>query len=247
MLAPIHAATYPLTEDKPVRLLKTEVRTAKVLTRHNRFLVEAEDDGRKVLLHLTNTGRLHDLIYQGATILYTPRPSAKTEGVLSGVVVGNLAAVVDTRLQARCFEEAFNRGLIPWLRRFSRYRKEVFFMGSRIDYLLSSDGEKAFLELKSAAYLGRDGAAMYPDTVSTRGRRHVQKLAEIAAICQTYLVFVAALPDARFFTPCDEGDPDMRPLLIKARRSGVEIRCIKLHMTLDGEIYLDDADLPVLL
>ena len=244
-MAPSHEATYPLTKDNPIHLLKTEVRSAKVLTRLNRFLVEAEDNGEKVFLHLTNTGRLHDLIYPGATILYTPRPSAKTAGVLAGVIVGSLAAVVDTRLQARCFEEAFNRRLIPWLQKFSGYRKEVFFMGSRIDYLLSSNGEKAYLELKSAAYLGRDGAAMYPDTVSTRGRTHVQKLAEIAATCQTYLVFVAALPDARFFTPCDEGDPDMRPLLIKARRAGVEIRCIKLYMTLDGDVYLDDPDLPV--
>ncbi len=247
MLAQSREATYLLTNDKPTTLLTLQVRPAEVETRLNRFLVAAEDEGRKVLLHLTNTGRLHDLIYRGASILYVPKPSAKTDGYLAGVKVGDLAAVIDTKLQAKCFEEAFKRRLIPWLSKYLQYKKETYYMRRRFDYLLESDTEKAFLELKSAAYLSPDGAAMYPDTVSIRGREHVKKLAEISTSSKAYLVFVAAHPGARCFTPCDEGDPQMRPLLKIAKEKGVVVRAFKIHMSLEGDVYLGDPDLPVVL
>ncbi|MCX8201321.1 MAG: DNA/RNA nuclease SfsA [Candidatus Caldarchaeum sp.] len=220
---------------------------ASFVTRVNRFVCEVERGGVRFLLHLTNTGRLKDLLTDGAEILYRPGSRGKTKGVLVGVVLGGFAAIIDTREQSRAFEAAFSQGLVPWLSKFNSFKREVIFEKYKIDYEFVGDGESAFVELKSAVFLREDGAAMYPDTVSTRGRSHIEALARAVETRPSYVVFVSAHPEARFFTPCDEADPLIRQLLKLAVDKGVVVKAVKAALNLDGWVVWMNSELPVLL
>ncbi|MEM2871702.1 MAG: DNA/RNA nuclease SfsA, partial [Candidatus Caldarchaeum sp.] len=148
-------------------LIKLRVEKAFFLERVNRFSVRVRSGERVLPLHLTNTGRLHDLLRRGIEVVYLKRRTAKTAGRLVGVVVAGGVAVIDTWTQTYAFEEAFRQRLIPWLGDFRLKGREAVVGGSRVDYVFEDPaGGSVYLELKSAVYMNNSGGAMYPDTVS---------------------------------------------------------------------------------
>ncbi len=216
------------------------------IERINRFSARVRQDSRQIVVHMTNTGRLEDLLRYGVEILYCPVATGRTVGKLIGVMVDERAAVIDTKLQAKAFETAYKNGLISWLKGYRLVGSEYLVKGSRVDYVfVDRKGLKTFVELKSAVYLNSENGAMYPDTVSLRGRKHITLLTELAKNYGSKIVFVAAHPRAMFFTPCDAGDPVVRHLLLKAVHAGVEIHAVKLYMDGFGKIYWCGAKLPV--
>lgn len=233
-------------KDSLKRLFRIEPNRAVFRERLNRFLVLADTTDGNIYLHLTNTGRLKDLLTAGTELLYLRVVGSKTAGRVVGVVVGGGAALIDTLLQRRAFETAHQLGLVEWLNGCSIVGREAVYEKRRIDYLFKTrEGRKLYLELKSAVYLRNDGAAMYPDTVSERGRQHIKLLTRLAEKHMTAVVFIAAHPQALFFTPCDEGDPLIRPLLVEAFRKGVQVRALKTYIDRDGWAVLADSNLPV--
>ncbi len=227
-------------------LLSLRLEKAVALRRLNRFVVEAEAGGERILLHTRNTGRLLDLLYPGAPLLYEPRSGGRTAGVIVGVEVGGgVAAVIDPYTQVAAFEDAWGRGLIGWLRGWGVRGREAAYRGSRIDYLLESADGLGLLEVKSAVYFSEDGACMYPDTISERGRRHVDRLVEARGEgLRAVIAFIAAHPRCTHFRPCCSVDPILCEKLREARERGVEIRSVKMHLE-GGEVLLDSPDLPV--
>ncbi len=246
MRALLPGDTSPSMRDNQHKLFKLELQSAVFKKRLNRFVVLADTQDRQVHLHLTNTGRLKDLLTSEVEILYFRAVGGKTVGKVVGVVAGEGAALIDTLLQRRAFEAAYNMGLIDWLKGFSIVEREAPVKGRRIDYLLKTrSGRRLYLELKSAVYLREDGAAMYPDTVSERGRQHIKLLTQLAKKHLAAVVFMAAHPFASFFTPCDSGDPLIRSLLVRARSKGVQIKAMKTYIDTEGWVVLADSDLPV--
>jgi len=231
---------------EPHVLLRLALEEAVALRRLNRFVVEASTPLGTLRLHTRNTGRLVDLIYPGSTLLYAPRERGRTRGVIVAVRVGEeAAAIIDPPTQAAAFEEAWERGLVGWLRGWRASARETRYRGSRIDYAIEGPGGWGLLELKSAVYLSREGLCMYPDTVSERGRRHVEALAEAARSgLRAVIAFVAAHPLCTGFRPCCEVDPQLCTLLREAREAGVEVYATKMHLR-RGEIILDTDSLPV--
>lgn len=226
---------------------RLSVEEAEVYRRINRFAVRCITGRGERLLHLRNTGRLPDLIYAGARVLYLPKKGGKTHGLIIGAMIdGDSAALIDPVTQTRVFEKSAGLGLLPWFRGREIARREVPFLGRRIDYLIRSRGSDGLLEVKSAVFHSGDGYCMYPDTVSLRGRRHVEALIKAReAGLDVLIVFISAHPLCRAFKPCRAVDPEVARLLSEARRRGVEIYSIKMHMRRDGEVLLDDASLPV--
>lgn len=223
------------------------VEEAVALRRLNRFVVEAEAGGCVLLLHIRNTGRLLDLVYPGARLFFEPRSGGRTRGVIIGVAVDDeRAALIDPLTQVRMFEEAWRRGLVGWLKGWRVAGREPLYRGSRIDYLLEGPGgERGLMEAKSAVYLSERGECMYPDTVSERGRRHVDALAAARREgLRAVITFISAHPRCSFFRPCCEVDPHLCEKLRKARDAGVEIRGVKMHLE-KGKVLLDSPDLPI--
>lgn len=227
-------------------LAKLQLQNARVVERDSRFTIVAEGEGRTFRLHLTNTGRLNDLIYPNSEILYMSLASGrKVLGRVVGVSLGGSAALIDTILQARTFERALELGLVPWLQGYQVKKREVVRCGCRFDYLLSGVDE-VILELKSAVYLSGDGAAMYPDAISDRGVRQFKALCKLRSSGEnTGVVFIAAHPYATHFKPNFDIDPNLRSALCEALKLNVLIKSIKIHLELDGAVVLDDPDFPM--
>jgi len=221
----------------------------RILGRLNRFVVEVEALGERVLAHNTNTGRLSDVLTPGRRGYCRPLTgSRRTRYRLFAVEYSGGYAVIDTSMQEEAFARAVNAKLLPWLRGCRVEQRRPRLGGSLLDFKLSCDGRDVYVETKSAVLRGPQGLAMYPDCPTMRGRRHIKLLARYARQgLQVALVFIAAFPGARGFTPNPEGDPEIPGLLLEAREAGVEIRAIGLDYKPDLGVRLYNPDLPVIL
>ncbi len=230
-------------------ILKVEVDTAVIMRRLNRFVIEACYFDKSLKLYLRNTGRLSELLLPGSTALFIHHKGPRTDGLLVGIMIDDMrAAILDTKLQTVIFEESWRRGLIPWLEGWRIAKREYRYRDSRIDYLIVKNKSKGLLEIKSALYHLGDNYCMYPDTISIRGRRHVERLIQARRRnYQSFLVFISAHPLCRYFMPCREADPFIGEILRKARELGVDIYSVKMHLTKDGEAILDSPSIPVLI
>lgn len=197
---------------------------------------------------VNNTGRLGEYLAAGRRgfCLRNP-PGRKTEYRLFAVEDLGLAALVDTQVQMRAFEEAVRRALIPWLRECRIAWRNVRLGDSLIDYLLECRGRSMYLEVKSAVLRGGSRYAMYPDCPTERGRKHLRTLIEHArAGGRAAVLFIAALPHVEAFRAYERGDPEIPRLLRDAANSGVLVKALAMHYDpAKSAVYLSSADLRV--
>jgi sugar fermentation stimulation protein A len=213
--------------------------------RINRFVVEVEVEGKTRRAHINNTGRLREFLVSGRKAFCIPKDTPKTQYQLFAVEEGGLAALIDTALQMRAFEQLVSLGIKPWdnfriLRRSPRLYSSVF------DYEFERLGEDILVEVKSAV-LRENSYAMYPDCPTERGRRQIKELIRhVESGRKGLIVFIAALPNVEAFKPYVEGDSEVARLLRIAKDTGVEIRAISMHYEpIQQNIVLDNPDLPV--
>ena len=92
----------------------------EIIKRVNRFVVLVKDTEGQYLSHITNTGRLLDLIIPGNQCLrIPPKKPAKTKIRLVGMPISKTKAVpIDPSEQSRSFVNAVKLNLIPWLKKW---------------------------------------------------------------------------------------------------------------------------------
>lgn len=222
----------------------------EIVRRINRFLVEVLIDGSLTLAYINNTGRLLEFMARGGKAYCLKTCGGKTRYRLFAVdVEDNMAAIIDTRIQMRLFENAVNGGLIYWLGNCRIVKRNCKLGKSLIDYLVEQNGRFAYLEVKSAVLRDDRGYAMYPDCPTPRGRRHMMEMIEyVKKGGLGIIVFIAALPYVNAFKPNPMGDAEIPKLLLKAYEAGCILKAISMHY--DGcssSSYLDSPDIPVLL
>ncbi|MFN3622342.1 MAG: DNA/RNA nuclease SfsA [Nitrososphaerales archaeon] len=230
-----------------------EVRGAikcEIVRRINRFLVEVLIDGSLTIAYINNTGRLLEFMVRCSNAYCLKTYGGKTRCRLFAVdIEDNMAAIIDTKIQMRLFENAVNKGLIYWLGKCRIVKRNCRVGRSLIDYLVEQNGRLAYLEVKSAVLRDDKGYAMYPDCPTLRGRRHVMEIIEyVEKGGLGIIVFIAALPYVNAFKPNPVGDAEISKLLLKAYEAGCILKAISMHY--DGyssSFYLDSPDIPVLL
>ena len=187
--------------------------------RLNRFAALVGVDGRQAMVHVANSGRMRELLWQGNRCLLAPRTAAgrKTAYDLALVEVardravgepraeydgadpGRVLVSADARLPPALLSEAFHEGRLPPFAEYDTARREVVYGDSRLDLLLSGPHGACFIEVKSVT-LVEDGVALFPDAPTERGRRHLGALVREDAVDEGYraaAVFVIQREDAR--------------------------------------------------
>ncbi len=219
---------------------------AVFLERLNRFTVLVDLHGEPVQAHLPNSGRLRELLTPGRTayLLKKDEPWRKTKFDMAVVGLGNILVSVNARLPSDLVEEALKeKGLAPF-RKYGRFRREVVFGESRLDFKLENSSV-CLLEVKSVTKVS-NGVAMFPDAVTARGSRHVRTLlAAKDSGMEAAVAFIVQREDAEKFSPDDETDPRFGDTLRDAVAKGVKAFAFKCKVTLE-EIRITEQ-IPVVL
>lgn len=206
--------------------------------RYKRFFAEVElENGELVTAHCPNTGSLLGCLTENArAVLRDSRnPKRKLRHTWQAIELDGTWVNVDTSLPNRIVREGVESGFLESLRGYASLRGEVpYGSGSRIDLLLSGpDRPNCFVEVKSTT-LVRGSTALFPDAVTTRGRKHLKELAGVVAGgARAVQLFLVNRDDATDFRPAQDIDPEYAAALREAVEGGVEVQAYVTRVEFD--------------
>jgi sugar fermentation stimulation protein A len=117
-------------------------------------------------------------------------------------------------------------------------------MAARADFWLRIGQREAFVEVKNVHLVYPDARAYFPDAPSTRARRHLNELTEVARAGNiAVVVFVVQRVGAKSVRPSDVHDPELARTARDAKRAGVRFFAFEVRPSLDG--YTIERRLPV--
>jgi sugar fermentation stimulation protein A len=133
---------------------------------------------------------------------------------------------INTHRSNALVHEAIDRNLISTLKGYGTIRPEAKYgiESSRIDFLLQGpDQPDCYVEVKNVTAAVTDGIALFPDTVSERGTKHLREMmAMVAQGHRAVLVYCVQRGDTREVRPADRFDPVYGRTLREAIAAGVE-------------------------
>jgi len=199
---------------------------ATLVRRYKRFLADVElETGEIVTAHCANSGSMMGLAVPGSRVWLSPNRNPKAKLAwrwemeeFEGGLVG-----INTSHPNRIVEEAIRAGLIPELAGYDSLRREVpYGKNSRIDILLEGGRGTCFVEVKNVT-LRRAGRAEFPDSVTARGAKHLDEMADQVALGhRAVMIYLIQRGDCETFSVAADIDPAYAAALVRARAAGVE-------------------------
>lgn len=210
-----------------------------LLKRYKRFLADVElPDGDVVTAHCPNTGPMTGVLHPGGKVRlrHDPSPSRKLawtweQAQVSGADGSPIWVGINTALPNRLVRATIEAGLLePWLGPVGAIKAEVPYgenRRSRIDLLLTpaetaADPRPIYVEVKNTTW-SRGALALFPDTVTERGQKHLQELSALLPEARAVLVPCLSRGDVDRFAPGDAADPRYGELFRSALAAGVEV------------------------
>jgi sugar fermentation stimulation protein A len=198
----------------------------RLLRRYQRFLTDVElADGSLITAHTPNTGSMRQCAVPGHRVLVSRSDNSqrKLPFTLELIEVDGHWVDTHTHRTNRVVEEGLRRGWIAELAG-CRITPEHRFGNSRIDFLLEKDDRKTLVEVKNVTLTCEPQVACFPDSVTTRGQKHLQELtAAREAGYRSVIFFLVQRGEATAFRPADAIDPEYGRLLRRAAAEGVEV------------------------
>lgn len=198
----------------------------RLVRRYKRFLADIElSDGSLVTAHTANTGSMRQCALPGQTVLLSrsDNPKRKLAWSWELVTVNNYWVDINTHRANRVVEEALRGNVIPEFQDYT-VRAEFPFADSRIDFMLEGSEEKVLLEVKNVTLCCQPDVACFPDTITTRGQKHLRDLmTAVKEGWRAVIFFLVQRGEAEVFSPADEIDPVYGGLLREASLAGVEV------------------------
>lgn len=232
-------------------LFQSPLIPARLIRRYKRFLADVVlPDGSEAVAHCPNPGAMTGLANPGMRVWLErnddPKKALRYGWRLTELPSGTLVNV-DTASPNRLVREALAAGRIAELAAYADHRAEVRYgTASRADFLLSGDGlPDALVEVKSVTLRRNGWLAEFPDTVTTRGARHLAELATaVGEGRRAVLLYLVGRPDCDAVGVAEDIDPAYARASEVARAAGVEVIARDTRLTVEG---LEVGDpLPVL-
>ncbi|MBI9099546.1 MAG: DNA/RNA nuclease SfsA [Spirochaetaceae bacterium] len=221
---------------------------AHFISRPNRFVVRILIDKKETGASLPNPGKLGELFIPGAR-LYVQRMSAEVKYSYRVIAVESLSGEVimlDTHTNNRIAEYLINSAFIPSLKGYHVKKREVTVGHSRFDLLLENvSGELLYCEVKSCTLFG-GRLAMFPDAITSRGKRHVEELGKMALSgIKTAVVFVIQSANIQYFSPDYHTDILFSETLYKYRKQ-IKIIPVRAGWNNRLELNVSEGEVPLL-
>ncbi|SKA81704.1 sugar fermentation stimulation protein A [Caloramator quimbayensis] len=208
------------------------------IKRLNRFEALVRVDNKIELVHVPNTGRMKELLYEGAKVILnkTNNPNRKTKYSLLHIYKNQHLICVNSSLANRVFEEAVLTGEIDWAE--GEIKREVQFFNSRFDFFIKKD-EGIFTEVKCATF-EEDGIAKFPDAPTERGKKHIDELILANNNYKAAIVIISFMDYVKSFTPNYKIDKEFGEKLIKAFSMGVIVKAYRCSVSIDEVVLKDE-------
>ena len=223
--------------------------SGRLIKRYKRFLADIElDTGEIITAHCPNTGPMTGINIPDSLVQVSrsDNPKRKLAYTWEMIKINSTWVGTNTAIPNRIVKLALTQRLFPELaNRYNNLRAEVPYgkdKKSRVDFLLSRDNQPdIYIEVKSVT-LSTGNLALFPDTVTTRGQKHLQELTDLVPDTKAVMLYFINRGDCDRFAPSDTCDPKYGELLRKAVAKGLEVLPYRFEITPEGINYLGPAE-----
>lgn len=224
-----------------------------LIKRYKRFLADIKlDSGEIITAHCANTGPMTGVSTPGSRVMVSKsdNPKRKLAYTWETIEVNDTVPTwvgVNTALPNKVIQIALEKKIFPQLAtKYDRIKREVAYgkdKKSRIDFLLTGNNSQPpiYLEVKSVT-LAEDNLALFPDTVTTRGQKHLRELIAILPKNKAIMLYFINRGDCFSFAPADSIDSIYGQLVREAVKLGVEVLACRFQITTVGISYLGSAE-----
>ncbi len=209
--------------------------------RLHRFGAIVKVHGRKEYCHVTNSGRLRELLYPGAKVALVDhldqlktknsklKPIRKTRYAVRLAYYRKRWVCIEANIAPRLLKEAWQKKLVKELKSYDRLQSEVPLNAhTRFDFQAynSKTGEKAWIEVKCVTLVDEKKVARFPDAPSERATKHLKELMLLSRKPSTkcFVFFILQNPFGIAIGPKDDTDPVFGETMRKAFRSKVVLK-----------------------
>jgi sugar fermentation stimulation protein A len=199
-----------------------------LISRYKRFLADVQlDSGEIVTAHCPNSGAMTGCSEPGRKVFisFHDDPRRKLKYTWQLIDMPTSLVGVNTMIPNRLVAQSVKQGLIRDLLDYNNIFSEIKVgNNSRIDLLLeNSPKDRCYVEVKNCTLVEKK-QALFPDAVTTRGKKHLVELQALVTQGHRCVMFyLIQRMDAQHFSPADEIDPGYGKELRKAVTNGVEI------------------------
>ena len=202
-----------------------------LIKRYKRFFADIKLGNKVVTAHCPNPGSMFKLLEKGnrAWITESNNQNRKLKYTLQIIEVDNTKFCINTHITNKIVHESLEKKLVENLNGYNFIRPEKKFgANTRFDFLLNDtkNDKKAFLEVKSVTLSRRKGHAEFPDSVTSRGKKHLENL--MLANKQgyeSYLMFLIQIENCRSFGIASDIDPEYSRVFQDALKKNIKVLC----------------------
>lgn len=221
--------------------------------RYKRFLADIElISGEIITAHCANTGPMIGVskIDSPVYVSQSNNPQRKLAYTWEMIQVEETWVGINTALPNRVMKQVLEQQIFsPLQGQYNKVRSEVPYgknKKSRVDFVLTNDliNQPIYLEVKNTT-LANKNTALFPDTVTTRGQKHLIELMELSSEAKPIMLYFINRGDCQIFSPGDDYDPIYGKRLREAVKKGVEILPCRFEVTPEGIRYLGLAELQI--
>ncbi len=219
--------------------LKYKLYQAKFIERPNRFLTKLNYNGLIINSHLPDPGRLTDLLIPGSRVLIKKENNKKrkTKYSTQAVFYKNILVSLNTLLPNQIIEYLIINKKLNFLNNYKINKKEIKYDNHRFDFQLRNKNKLLLVEVKSVT-LANGSTALFPDSITKRGQKHIQLLGQLTENGQpSMIIFVVQRSDTKLFKPNWNIDPNFCSSLLQASKKGLIIKVISMEIKQDSIIY----------
>jgi sugar fermentation stimulation protein A len=222
-----------------------------LIKRYKRFLADIQlTSGEIITAHCPNTGPMTGVCQPGSLVQVSHHnnPQRKLAYTWEMIQVNQTWVGINTALPNRVIKLALEQKILSEIALdYDTIKTEVPYgkdRKSRIDFLLTNNSQQPeiYLEVKNTT-LAIEDIALFPDTVTTRGQKHLRELMAIVPENRAIMLYFINREDCLKFSPGDEADPLYGKLLREAVKQGVEVLPCRFQITPQRIDYLGLGEL----
>ena len=209
-----------------------------LVKRYKRFFIDIKIKNKTVTAHCPNSGSMMGLLNENNKVWITEavNKKRKLKYTLQIIEENGTMVGVNTHLTNYIVNHALQNNLIKdFNKKIKIKREQVFGENTRFDFFLEDGNIKSFLEVKNVTLKRNDNVAEFPDSVTSRGTKHLNELINATKKgFNAYLLFLIQRNDCGKFMIARDIDPEYSKTLIKAVKNNVKILCYDCKFSSKG-------------
>ena len=194
----------------------------KLIKRYKRFFVDIKVNNSILTAHCPNTGSMMGLLDEGNDVWVTKNnnPNRKLKFTLEMIKVNKKLVGVNTHRANRIVEHGLKNKLIKEFKLIKKIVSEFKYSNdTRFDFLC----DKNIIEVKNVTLLRNKNLAEFPDSVTSRGSKHLIKLINsIENNYKPYVLFLTQIQGINNFRIAKDIDNNYYQNYKIAKKAGVK-------------------------